>query len=192
MARSYSRATPALILASVLLAPAARAAHDDVASPVVAATFAPDGRLWRVVPRAHSLQVDYSTDLGASFSEPVLIQPPRQRLHIDAEGPPQIPVDAGGTLYVAWNADARESMQTFVVVSTDGGRTFSAARSPETSGRSGAAELRPLLLANPAGAELYFLQPGTTGQPQSLLYRLAIAPGPLTATRATRTRHGHL
>jgi hypothetical protein len=79
----------------------------------------------------YSLQVDYSTDLGVSFSPPTFIEPQRQRLHVDAEGPAQIAVDDRGTIHVAWNADARDALQTFAVSSEDNCRTFCAAVGPE-------------------------------------------------------------
>jgi hypothetical protein len=170
----------ALTIAGALLAPALSAAHDDLPGLAVSAAFGPDGRLWRVVTREHSLQVDSSTDLGASFGPPVVIQPPRQRLRMDPEGAPQIAVDASGRVYVAWNADARAAMETFVAESADEGRTFSAARSPEISGMPAGSELRPLLVPRQAGAELYFLRPQTRGQPQGLLYRSSLAPGDAT------------
>ena len=37
------------------------------------AAFGPDNRLWRVVPEKWHVYVDYSTDLGKTFSLPVRI-----------------------------------------------------------------------------------------------------------------------
>ncbi|TFG86041.1 MAG: hypothetical protein E4H19_06945 [Chromatiales bacterium] len=177
MQRSKLLTVLPLVIAGSLAARALPAAQEETGNPVVAASFAPDGRLWRVRPGKHNLQVDYSTDLGASFSSPVLIQPPRQRLQVDPEGAPQIAVDTGGTLYVAWNADARSAQQSFVVTSRDNGRTFSAPFSPEIPGTPTGAELRPLLLAHGDRADLYFLRPEAAGKRHGLLYRSVVAPG---------------
>lgn len=186
MQRSRLLTILALIVAGSLAARALPAAQGMAGNPVVVASFAPDGRLWRVTPGKDGLQVDYSTDLGTSFSAPVLIQPPRQRLQIDAEGAPKIAIDAAGTLYVAWTADARRAGQSFVVTSRDNGRTFSAPLGPEIPGTSTGAELRPLLLAHGDRADLYFLRPEATGEPHGLLYRSVVAPGmasPLAAEK---------
>ena len=191
MQRSKHLAVVTLMISGSLAAGGSPAAQDMTGNPVVAASFAPDGRLWRVMPGKHSLRVDYSTDLGASFSSAVVIQPPRQRLQVDPEGAPQIAVDASGTLYVAWNADARRAQQSFVVTSRDNGRTFSEPLSPEIPGTSAGAELRPLLLAYSDSADLYFLRPEAAGQPHGVLYRSVVAKGaasPLAAQQiATST-----
>lgn len=39
----------------------------------VTTTFGPEGRLWRIVPEKKFIYVDYSTDLGKTFSAPVRI-----------------------------------------------------------------------------------------------------------------------
>ena len=83
-----TRAVWAGAVVAGLVASAPLAAHDhDTTGPAVTAAFAPDGRLWRVATSDHSLLVDSSTDLGLSFGPPVVIEPARQRLHADAEGP---------------------------------------------------------------------------------------------------------
>jgi len=176
----------ALVVAGGLITRPSPAAPDMTGSPAVAASFAPDGRLWRVTPGMHDLKVDYSTDLGASFSPPVVIEPGRQRLRVDPEGAPQIAVDASGTIYVAWNADAKRAQQTFVVTSRDNGRTFSAPLSPEVPGTSPGLQLRPLLFTNGDAADLYFLRPEAADASHGLLYRSEVAPqvtAPLASAR---------
>jgi hypothetical protein len=169
-----------LAVAGTMLAPALAVTHQDGAGRAVSAAFGPDGRLWRVRAGEHSLQVDSSTDLGASFGPPVLIEPPRQRLRVDPEGAPQIAIDTTGTLYIAWTADARDAMQTFLVRSGDAGRTFSAPVSPEVRAPSTGLQLRPLLLAQGDRANFFFLRPGAAGRPgrQSggMAYRSIVAP----------------
>ena len=112
----------------------------------------------------HSLPIDYSTDLGATFSPPMVIEPPRQRLHVDAEGPPQIAVDDRGTIHVAWNADARDAMQTFIVSSGDNGRTFSPAVSPEIKGSAAGPSCARCCCPNGDRTDLFFLRPEASGQ----------------------------
>jgi len=175
-----------LLIAGSLIARPLPAAQDMPASPAVAASFAPDGRLWRVIPGMHDLKVDFSTDLGASFSSPVVIEPRRQRLRVDPEGAPQIAIDASGTLYVAWNADAKRAQQTFVVTSRDNGRTFGALLTPEVPGPATGFQLRPFLIEHDDSADLYFLVPETAGTPHGLLYRSLVAPAMASPMPATR------
>ena len=77
-----------IALAWLVAATATGAGLGDVEGNAVSATFAPDGRLWRVVPRRASLEVAYSTDQGSTFSTPVTIDAKRQRLRVDPEGRP--------------------------------------------------------------------------------------------------------
>lgn len=106
------------------LAPPAHSA--DMAGPAISAAFGPDGRLWRAVPRKDWIEVDYSTDLGGSFSPPVRVNPKKMRLRVVPEDRPQIAVDSQGRVFVAWAADARQPWTRYMAYSGDGGRTFSA------------------------------------------------------------------
>lgn len=120
--RRSARAVAALAL--VLVAGTAGAA--DLAGPALSATFGPDGRLWRAVPRAGHLEVDYSTDRGVSFAAPVRVGPKRQRMRATPEDRPSIAVDRDGRVFVTWAADARVPWTRLVAWSTDGGRSFTA------------------------------------------------------------------
>ncbi|MDH5277128.1 MAG: hypothetical protein OEW88_11955, partial [Gammaproteobacteria bacterium] len=62
MQRSRLLTILALIVAGSLAARALPAAQGMAGNPVVVASFAPDGRLWRVTPGKDGLPVDYSTD----------------------------------------------------------------------------------------------------------------------------------
>src|SRR6476619_6528943 len=59
---------------------------------VVGAAFGPDGRLWRVVPEKWHVYVDYSTDLGKTFSAPARINPEKQRIKVSGDNRPGIAV----------------------------------------------------------------------------------------------------
>lgn len=91
----------------------------------VSATFGPDGRLWRVVPEKQHVYVDYSTDLGKTFSIPVAINPDRQKIKAGAEGRPSIAVDPANRVYVVYTAEAALPNSVFFSVSDAGGRQFS-------------------------------------------------------------------
>jgi hypothetical protein len=114
-----------LAAASVLLGFLAAPAHAAVTGPALAATFGPDGRLWRAVPTESWLEVDYSTDHGATFSTPVRVNPRRQRMRAVPEDRPAIAVDADGLVFVTWAADARQPWTRFIAWSADSGRSFS-------------------------------------------------------------------
>lgn len=143
--------------------------------PVVSAAFGPDGRLWRVTPDRDSLAVDHSDDRAKTFATPVMITPHRQRLRADAEGRAQIAVDGKGVVYVAWTADARKPMQSFVTWSTDGGKTFATPVSPGDPAPA-ASQLRPLLKAGADGAHLYFLAMSEGGARGSTLFETTVSP----------------
>lgn len=64
---------------------------------VVSTTFGPDGRLWRLTSSKDFVYVDYSTDLGSTFSDPVPVNPSPQRIRSFKEDRPSIAVDRGGT-----------------------------------------------------------------------------------------------
>jgi hypothetical protein len=72
----------------------------------VTAAFGPDGRLWRVVPEKRHVYVDYSTDLGKTFSVPVRVNNEPQRIKASSENRPGIAVDRSGKIYVTFAAEA--------------------------------------------------------------------------------------
>ena len=110
----------ALLCFSVLQAAAA-----ELAAPVVSATFAPDGRLWRVLPKKKYVEVDFSDDLGATFSESRRANRKKQRIRANSEDRPGIVVDGSGRIYVLYFADEKKPWTTFLSHSDDNGQTFS-------------------------------------------------------------------
>jgi len=91
----------------------------------VSAAFGPDGRLWRVVPEKQQVYVDYSTDLGKTFSAPVLVNTEAQRIKVSGENRPGIAVDRSGRIYVIYAAESAQPVTVYSSVSTDNGLHFS-------------------------------------------------------------------
>ena len=105
-----------LLLASVAL-PVFSA---TIVGPAVSATFGPDGRLWRLVPTKNFVEVDFSADLGKSFSEPVRVNPRKQKIRANSEDRPGIAVTADGRIYVLYFVDAKTLWTTLISYSDDG------------------------------------------------------------------------
>ncbi len=99
--------------------------YPDGGSLYVSATFGRNGRLWRVVPQQQKVYVDYSDDLGKSFSTPVLINLETQKIKISGENRPEIAVDNSGDIYLIYSAEDVQPVTVFYSVSKDNGRSFS-------------------------------------------------------------------
>ncbi|CAA9890247.1 conserved hypothetical protein [Candidatus Methylobacter favarea] len=91
----------------------------------VSAAFGPDGRLWRIVPEKKHVYVDYSTDLGKTFSAPVVINKESQPIKVSGENRPGIAVDGSGRITVIYAAEGAQPVALFFSVSADNGRSFS-------------------------------------------------------------------
>ncbi|MDO8437479.1 MAG: sialidase family protein [Nitrosomonadaceae bacterium] len=91
----------------------------------VTAAFGPDDRLWRVVPEKWHVYVDYSTDLGKTFSAPVRINKKSQRIKVSGENRPGIAVDRSGRISVIYPAEGTQPIALYFSTSTDNGRSFS-------------------------------------------------------------------
>lgn len=89
-----------------------------------AATFGPDGRLWRLLSAQQSISVDYSVDFGKSFSQPVRVNSTDMPIHAWDENPPTLAVDRTGRVYVLYFADDKQSSTSFFSHS-DNGTQFS-------------------------------------------------------------------
>ena len=100
--------------------------YPDGGGLFVSAAFGPDGRLWRVVPEKHFVYVDVSSDLGKTFSAPVLINNESQQIKVSGENRPGIVVDRSGHVYVIYAAESNQPAAIFYSVSKDEGRSFSA------------------------------------------------------------------
>ena len=77
----------------------------DPVGQVVTTTFGPDGRLWRLTPTAEYVYVDFSDDLGTTFSKPVAVNSEPQRIKAQPEDRPSLAVDQAGRVFVVYFAD---------------------------------------------------------------------------------------
>lgn len=121
----------------------------------VTATFGSDGRLWRVVPEKWHVYVDYSTDLGKTFSTPVRVNGESQRVKVSGENRPGIAVDGSGKIYVIYAAEGTQPVAQYFSVSTDNGRNFSMPRPLSNKASEANSSLGHLALS-PAGKAYIF------------------------------------
>ncbi len=121
----------------------------------VTATFGPDGRLWRIVPEKRFIYVDYSTDLGKSFSMPVRINRQPQHIKASRQNRPDIAVDHSGRITVIYTADSTQPMTQFFSKSTDNGRSFTIPI-PLSKAASKAISMQGRLALSPSGQVYVF------------------------------------
>jgi hypothetical protein len=124
-------------------------------SLVVAAAFGPDDRLWRIVPGKRHVYVDYSTDLGKTFSEPVRVNNESQRIKVSGENRPGIAVDGFGKIYVTFAAEGDQPVVQYFSISTDNGRSFSTP-TPVSDNASEANSFEGRLALDPLGHAYIF------------------------------------
>jgi hypothetical protein len=91
----------------------------------VTATFGPEGELWRIVPEKNFIYVDYSTDLGKTFSVPVRINKQPQLITVSRQNRPDIAVDHSGRIFVIYTSKIDHITNQLFSMSDDNGRTFS-------------------------------------------------------------------
>jgi len=121
----------------------------------VTAAFGPDKRLWRIVPEKKHVYVDYSTDLGKTFSAPVLINKESQPIKVSGENRPGIAVDRSGRIYIVYAAEGAQPVTLYFSVSTDNGQSFSTP-SPLSDKASEANSFQGRLVLNPSGQPYVF------------------------------------
>jgi len=121
----------------------------------VTAAFGPDKRLWRIVPEKKHVYVDYSTDLGKTFSAPVLINTESQLIKASGENRPGIAVDRSGRIYVVYAAEGNQPVTLYFSVSTDNGQSFSTP-SPLSDKASEANSFQGRLVLSPSGQPYVF------------------------------------
>jgi hypothetical protein len=98
---------------------------DQVLNSTVSATFAPDGRLWRLIPTNEAVFIDFSTDNGKTYHKAVRINPEAQKISAWPENPPAIAIGKSGRIYVLYYADEQQKSTSFFSYSDDNGVTFS-------------------------------------------------------------------
>jgi hypothetical protein len=121
----------------------------------VSTAFGPDGRLWRIVPEKHQVYVDYSTDLGRTFSAPVLINNATQQIKVSGENRPGIAVDRSGRIYVIYTAESNQPVTVYFSVSADNGHSFSTP-TPLSDKAAEANSFQGRLALNPLGQAYVF------------------------------------
>ncbi|PCI51507.1 MAG: hypothetical protein COB51_01820 [Moraxellaceae bacterium] len=94
----------------------------------VTASFDGQGRLWAVWIFGQALYVNYSDDLGKSYSEPVKVNQQAENISSNSEARPNIVVANNGNVYVSYaqNLEKRFSGNVRFSRSIDGGKRFSA------------------------------------------------------------------
>ncbi len=106
-------------------AQAASSGYPEKTNVFVAAAFAHDGSLWRVVTDKHHVYVDRSLDAGKAFSQPVMVNNEAQRIKVSIENRPGIAVDSQNRIYIIYPAEGQQPASIFFSVSMDGGKSFS-------------------------------------------------------------------
>ena len=88
--------------------------------------FAPDGTLWLTWSAGKMISVAHSPDLGAHFSDPVIVTPEPIRLDSGGDSRPTVVVDKAGRITVAYALfqDARYNGAVLLTRSTDNGAHF--------------------------------------------------------------------
>ncbi len=97
----------------------------EILGSTVSANFAPDGRLWRLIPTDNTVYVDYSTDHGKTFSLPIAINKQQQKISAWPENPPAIEISASGRINILYYADEEQKSTSFFSYSDDNGLSFS-------------------------------------------------------------------
>jgi hypothetical protein len=77
------------------------------------------------VPEKKHVYVDYSTDLGKSFSSPVVVNKESQAIKVSGENRPGIVVDHDGRITVIYAAEGNQPVALYFSISTDNGQSFS-------------------------------------------------------------------
>ena len=116
----------------VLLASAAAAQHQHGkpgSTPqafTAAPAFSSDGTLWLVRPVGDRIGVSRSTDLGKTFSSPVMVTPEQMNLDWGPDARARIAVDPKGGLVVTFGVfqDKNFNGRAYFARSSDGGATF--------------------------------------------------------------------
>lgn len=93
----------------------------------VTVTFDSQGRLWRARVKEGHLLVDRSGDRGASFSEPVTVNPEKEIVAAEGDARPKIAVAADGAIYITYTRLLAKPFSGDIRFSRsfDGGKSYS-------------------------------------------------------------------
>ena len=97
----------------------------EILNATVTVNFAPDGRLWRLIPSTQAIYVDFSIDNGKTYSKPVRINKHDQKISVWPENPPAIEISNSGRINILYYADEEQKSTSFFSYSDDNGQTFS-------------------------------------------------------------------
>ncbi len=97
----------------------------QILNTTVTANFAPDGRLWRLIPTENAVYVDFSNNNGKTFQQAIRINPIDQKISAWPENPPAIEISHSGRINVLYYADEAQKSTSFFSYSDDNGQTFS-------------------------------------------------------------------
>ncbi len=97
----------------------------EILHSTVSASYAPDGRLWRLLPTEKAVYVDYSNNDGKTYSNPVKVNKQNQIISTWPENPPAIVISNSGRINVLYYADEDQKSTSFFSYSDDNGQTFS-------------------------------------------------------------------
>ena len=97
----------------------------EILHTTVSANYAPDGRLWRLLPTEQAVYVDYSDNNGKSYSKPIRINQQNQKISAWPENPPAIEISPSGRINVLYYADEQQQSTSYFTYSDDNGQTFS-------------------------------------------------------------------
>lgn len=98
---------------------------DKVLNSAITVAFAPNGRLWRVIPTSDAVFIDSSTDFGKTYGKAVQINPVEQKISAWPENPPALAISQSGRIHVLYYADEKQKSTSFFSYSDDNGQTFS-------------------------------------------------------------------
>ena len=97
----------------------------DILGSTVSISFAPDGRLWRLIPTKKAIYVDFSTDFGGTYSKPTRVNKTEQKISVWPENPPAIQISTSGRINILYYADEEQKSTSYYSYSDDNGQTFS-------------------------------------------------------------------
>lgn len=97
----------------------------DILGATVSVSFAPDGRLWRLIPTQKAIYVDFSNDAGNTYSKATQVNKIEQKISVWPENPPAIQISNSGRINILYYADEEQKSTSFYSYSDDNAQTFS-------------------------------------------------------------------
>lgn len=119
----------ALVLACASFNAIAHDGHDHQKTNLgISVTFDSKGQLWRASVKNGAVQVDYSADLGNTFSPAVKVNATPQKIAAEGEARPKIAMEDNGNIYVTWTEALAKPFTGYIwfARSINGGKSFEA------------------------------------------------------------------